>query len=342
MVVLEHSAKPAVPSAVRDRWRELCLRQETILIGVYVLMVLAFTLLNHRYFSTAAFANILQDFGPVMLMAIGETFVIITGGIDLSVGALLGLAGVGAALAIRSSTRAGMHPSLSILLGILTAVAIGALVGVVNGLMVTRVKLAPFIATLATMGACTGTTLLITGGVQIAGAPRQVIAIGNARVAGMVTAPLMMVFVALIVSWLILSRTRFGRHTYGIGSNVFAARVSGINVNRHLMKVYVGAGVLSAMAGLFVYFRLGSGSPSSGRGGELQAIAAAVIGGVSLMGGVGRLGGVALGSLITMSVLSGLILVGVEPNAQQIVVGVIIAAAVAVQGVGRRPTSPEV
>lgn len=318
-----------------DRLREIATRQETLLIAVYAVMVVAFSLINPRYFSTASFGNILQDFAPVMLMAIGQTFVIITGGIDLSVGAVLGLSGVSAALAIRTTTESGMSPGLSIASGIAAALLVGATVGVINGLLITRVKLAPFIATLATMGVCMGTTLVVTGGVQIAGAPKEVILLGNMRYLQIFTVPLFVVLGILVIAWLTLSRTRFGRHTYAIGSNAFAARVAGINVDKHLMKVYVIGGVLAAVAGLFVYFRLGSGSPASGRGGELQAIAAAVIGGISLMGGVGRVTGTALGALITASVLSGLILIGIEPNAQQIVVGALIALAVAVQGLGR-------
>lgn len=317
------------------RLRLVAARQESILIVVFVAMVTVFSLLNPTYFSTAVLGNILQDFGPVMLMAIGGTFVILTGGIDLSVGALLGLSGVSAALVIRESTERSTDPATAIVLGVVAALVVGAAVGLVNGLLVTKVRLAPFIATLSTMSVCTGTTLLITGGVQIAGAPPEVIRIGNDRVMGMITAPLVVVFLAIVIAWLVLSRTRVGRHTYAIGSNPFAARVAGINVERHLVLVYVAAGVLAALAGLFVYFRLASGSPSSGRGGELQAIAAAVIGGVSLTGGVGRVTGTALGALITASILSGLILVGVEPNAQQIVVGALIAFAVAVQGIGR-------
>lgn len=319
-----------------ERWKEFATRQEVLLIAVYVIMVLAFSLLNPRYFSTASFGNILQDFAPVMLMAIAQTFIIITGGIDLSVGAVLGLSGVSAALAIRATTESGMPPAISISVGILAALLVGLLVGIVNGLLITRVKLAPFIATLATMGVCMGATLVVTGGVQIAGAPKEVVLLGNTRYLDVFTVPLFVALGILVVAWLALSRTRFGRHTYAIGSNEFAARVAGINVDRHLMKVYAIGGVLAAVAGLFVYFRLGSGSPASGRGGELQAIAAAVIGGISLTGGVGRVTGAALGALITASVLSGLILIGIEPNAQQIVVGALIALAVAVQGIGRR------
>lgn len=323
----------------RTAWtkvKRLLGKQESLLVVVYAVMVTAFALMNPRYLSFAAFGNILQDFGPVILMATGMTFVIITGGIDLSVGALSGLSGVCAALVIRSMTASGTAPALSITVGFLTALAVGLVVGTINGLLITKVKLAPFIATLATMGACTGTTLVITGGVQIAGAPPEIISIGNTRYLGILTAPLIGVLLILFTFALVLAKTKFGRHTYAVGSDSFAARAAGINVNRHLMKVYMLGSVLAACAGMFVYFRLGSGSPATGKGGELQAIAAVVIGGASLMGGIGRVSGTALGALITTSVLSGLILIGVEPNAQQIVVGALIAFAVAVQGLSRR------
>lgn len=327
---IEEASTPA------QKLKRLLGNQEVMLIVVYALMVLVFSLLNPRYFSTAAFGNILQDFGPIMLMATGMTFVIITGGIDLSVGSLAGLSGVCAALTIRATTANGMAPALSILLGILTALCVGAIVGTINGLLITKVGLAPFIATLATMGACTGSTLVITGGVQIAGAPSAVVQIGNTRFLGILTWPLVGVLLILVSFALILVKTKFGRHTYAIGSNTFAARVAGINVNKHLMKVYLIASLLASLAGMFVYFRLGSGSPATGKGGELQAIAAVVIGGAAMTGGSGRVTGTALGALITTSVLSGLILVGVEPNAQQIVVGALIAFAVAVQTMGQK------
>ena len=141
-------------------------------------------------------------------------------------------------------------------------------------------------------------------------------------------------FLIIFIAWASLSRTRFGRWTYAVGSNFFAARAAGIDLNAHIIRIYMLSGVLSALAGAFVYFRLGSGSPLSGRGGELSSIAAAVIGGMSLQGGAGRMTGSIMGALITTSVLSGLILIGVEPNWQQIVVAALIAVAVGVQGIG--------
>ena len=312
------------------------LRQDVVLLLLFCVMVLAFSLANPRFFSVRAMANILQDFSPVVLMAIGQTFVIASRGIDLSVGSVLGLAGVSMALVIRAANEAGTDPWLAITLGLLAAVGVGVVVGLINGFLITYCRLMPFVATLATMGAAAGMSLVLTGGTQIAGAPKEVILLGNATYFGALTVPVIAVFVIIAVSWAFMSRARFGRWTYAIGSNPFAARGAGINVERHLIRLYLLSGVLAALAGAFVYFRLGSGSPLSGRGGELNAIAATVIGGVSLLGGTGKLSGVVVGALITTAVLSGLILIGVQPNWQQIVVAALIALAVGIQGLGAK------
>jgi ribose transport system permease protein len=309
-------------------------RQDVLLAAIFVVMVVVFSAVNPRFFSLAAAANILQDFSPVVLMAAGQTFVIASGGLDLSVGSVLGLSGVAMALAIRTLNEANSDPTVTIVIGLGAAVCVGAIVGLLNGLLIAYTRIVPFIATLAMMGAAAGLTIVVTGGVEVAGGPREVILLGNSRFLGGLTAPVVAAFLIVIAAWASLSRTRFGRWTYATGSNFFAARAAGIDVNAHLIKIYTLSGVLSALAGAFVYFRLGSGSPLSGRGGELSSIAAAVIGGVSLQGGVGRMTGTVMGALITTSVLSGLILIGVEPNWQQIVVAALIAIAVGVQGIG--------
>lgn len=317
--------------AGRSTARSLLGRQTTVLSIVLIVMTAVFTVSNPLYLSTNSIANILQDWAPVMLLAVGQTFIILTSGIDLSVGANLGLTGVCAALAIRYMEGEGYASSLTIAVGVSVAIGVGAIVGLTNGLLITRVNLAPFIATLATMGIATGLTLVTTKGVQVAGGPRAVIKIGTTRYFDFLTTPLIVVIIIVAISWAVLALCRFGRWTYAIGSNEFASRAAGIDVDRHLIKLYVLSGCMAGVAGLFVYFRLGSGSPTSGRGSELTAIAAVVIGGTSLFGGSGRMSGTILGALITSAVLSGLILIGVPPNLQQVVVGVLIAAAVGVQ-----------
>jgi ribose transport system permease protein len=316
--------------------RAVLLRQDVMLLGVLVLMVAFFTVMNPVFFTPFAFANILQDWAPVMLLAIGETFVIITGGIDLSVGSALGLSGVACAMVMRSMHRGGADPTTTILVGVALALLTGTAVGLVNGLLITRAKLLPFIATLATLGAGAGLTLVLTGGVQIAGGPPAVIQLGNTQYLQVLTLPLIVVLVVLAIAWVVLGLTRFGRWTYSIGSNSFAARGAGIGVDSHLIKIYLLSGFLAGIAGLFVYFRLGSGSPTSGHGQELAAIAAAVIGGASLFGGSGRMSGTVLGALITTAVLSGLILVGVAPNWQQVAIAALIVLAVGIEQIGRR------
>ena len=317
--------------------RDLLLRQDFILLGVFAVMVAFFTAMNSAFLTTFSIANILQDWAPVMLLAIGETYVIITGGIDLSVGSNLGISVVICAMTMSQMNSANDGPVATIAVGVVVALAVGVLVGLINGMLITRAKLAPFVATLATLGAGAGFTLVLTDGVQIAGGPREVITLGNTTYLQVLTSPLIVVIAVLAVTWIVLARTRFGRWTYSIGSNQFAARGAGINVQRHLLKVYVLSGLLAGLAGAFVYFRLGSGSPTSGQGQELAAIAATVIGGTSLFGGSGRMAGSLLGALITTSVLSGLILIGVAPNWQQVVIGVLIAVAVGIQqiNVGR-------
>lgn len=333
------TARPAVggPSSEETeqpagaRVRAVLLRQDTILLGVLIAMVIFFTAVNPLFFTERALANILQDWAPIMLLAIGQTYVIVTGGIDLSVGSTLGLSGVSAALVIRALTEGGTPAAAAIAVGIAVALAVGVVVGLVNGLLIVRTRLAPFVATLATMGAGAGLTLVLTRGIQIAGGPREVVTMGNARILEVLTPPLLVVLVVLALAWVALEQTRFGRWTYAVGSNGFAARGAGIPVDRHLVRVYLLSGVMASLAGVFVYLRLGSGSPTSGQGYELTAIAAAVIGGTSLFGGSGRMSGTVLGALITTSVLSGLILIGVAPYWQQVVVGVLIAVAVAAQ-----------
>lgn len=319
----------------QERLQLLATSQEFILLAVVVVMVVFFTLMNPRFLSAASFANILQDWAPIMLLAVGETFVIISAGIDLSVGSLLGLSGIVGAMVIRALNQGHVDPALTILAGIAASAGVGLAVGLVNATLITRARLAPFIATLATMGAGFGLTLVLSGGVQIAGGPPQVVSLGNTVYLGVFTLPLLIVIVLVLVAWAFLSRSQFGRWTYAVGSNAFAARGAGINVERHLVKLYMLSGLLAGLAGLLVYFRLGSGAPSSGTGQELTAIAATVVGGTSLFGGEGTMAGTIIGAFIITSILSGLILIGVEPSWQEVAVGALIAAAAFTQELTR-------
>ncbi len=334
------SSKPSAATALnaqrKQRFAQFATNQTTILFGVMILLVVIFTTLQPKFFGAATANNILTDWGSVALVAVGETFVIISGGIDLSVGATIGLSGVVAAwsmsniLGLDQTVKDG-DASVGLLFGTLVSVGVGVIVGLVNAILINKFRIVPFIATLSTMGAALGLSVIISSGAPI----------GSANNFGLISAidaklnPLswavIVVAVVVILCGLFLHRSRFGLYTYAIGSNSFAARAAGINVERHLTKVYVLSGALAGLAGMYVYLRLGAGSPSSGTGRELDAIAAVVIGGASLMGGIGRIAGTVLGALILFTVQSGLIMIGVAPDWKKVVVAVLIAAAVAVQ-----------
>jgi ribose transport system permease protein len=301
-------------------------------------MVLLFTVRNPIFFSNDVFGNILLDWGPVVLIAVGETFVVISGGIDLSVGANLGFSGVIAAYVMQDMTTAHQGEAITLIVGTLVSAGVGTGVGLLNALLINKARLVPFIATLATLGAAGGMSIVLTGGAPIAGGPPSAILLSVPWI-GPFSKPGLIVVAVVVLAGLFLHKARFGRYTYAIGSNSFAALAAGINVRRHLMKIYALSGLLAGLAGMFLYLRLGSGAPTSGAGGELDAIAAVVIGGASLSGGVGRMTGTVLGALILTTVTSGLIIIGVAPNWKQVVVAVLIAAAVSVQGLrlaGRR------
>ena len=304
--------------------------QQILLLTVWVAMVAFFTARNSVFFSTSVFGNILSDWSPVVLIAIGETFVIISGGIDLSVGSTVGVSGVVGAIAMEGMTNHNVGQNSTLIVGFLVTLGVGLTVGIINALMITKAKVVPFIATLVTMGAGAGLSIVFTGGDPIAGGPAKAISLSVPDF-GPFSRPGLVVLLIVSLLGIFLHKARFGRYTYAIGSNAFAARAAGINVNRHLAKIYILSSLLASCAGFYFYLRLGSGAPTSGQGGELQAIAAVVIGGAALSGGVGNFFGTALGALILTTVTSGLIIINVAANWDQVAVALLIAAAVLLQ-----------
>jgi len=304
--------------------------QQILLLTVWVAMVAFFTARNSVFFSTSVFGNILSDWSPVVLIAIGETFVIISGGIDLSVGSTVGVSGVVGAIAMEGMTNHNVGQNSTLIVGFLVTLGVGLTVGIINALMITKAKVVPFIATLVTMGAGAGLSIVFTGGDPIAGGPAKAISLSVPDF-GPFSRPGLVVLLIVSLLGIFLHKARFGRYTYAIGSNAFAARAAGINVNRHLAKIYILSSLLASCAGFYFYLRLGSGAPTSGQGGELQAIAAVVIGGAALSGGIGNFFGTALGALILTTVTSGLIIINVAANWDQVAVALLIAAAVLLQ-----------
>jgi ribose transport system permease protein len=263
-----------------------------------------------------------------MLLAAGQTYVIISGGIDLSDGAILGLSAMGSAWVMQELSSRGVQVGYVILVGVVVALVLGCLCGLINGLLITRAGLSPFVATLSMLAAATGVTSLINDGLDITNIPEQLGTIGSTFLGGWV--PVVVLITAVITAgvWWMLARTRFGTWTYAIGSNAEAASRCGIPVQRQLVKVYMLSGVLAACAGLAYLTRFTSASPVAGENDELIAIAAVVIGGASMKGGTGRMLGTVVGTAILSVLVTGLVVANVETFWQEVATGAIVAGAV--------------
>lgn len=290
------------------------------LLGLILIMIIL-GVLSSSFFTLDNILNLLRQVSINALIAFGMTFVILTAGIDLSVGSLLAL---GSALTAGMLTS-GMDPLLAVFLGLL----IGFLLGAINGFIITKGKVAPFIATLATMTIFRGATLVYTDGKPVTGLSDSFTfeMIGRGYVMG-VPFPAIIMIIAFFILFFILHKTVFGRQVYAIGGNEEAATLSGIKADRIKIWVYSLTGMLSVLAGIILTSRLNSAQPTAGNMYELDAIAAVVIGGTSLMGGRGRIVGTLIGALIMGVIDNGLNLLNVSSFYQQIVKGGVILLAV--------------
>ena len=289
-------------------------------LGLIILVAIV-SILNPAFLEPLNILNLLRQISINALIAFGMTFVILTGGIDLSVGAILALSSALTAGFIVS----GMDPILAIIVGCI----IGAILGMVNGLLITKGKMAPFIATLATMTIFRGLTLVYTDGNPITGLG-SIYAFqlfGRGYFLG-IPVPAITMLLTFIVLWVLLHKTPFGRRTYAIGGNEKAALISGIKVPRVKIMIYSLAGFMSALAGAILTSRLNSAQPTAGTSYELDAIAAVVLGGTSLSGGRGRIVGTLIGVLIIGVLNNGMNLLGVSSFYQSVVKGIVILIAV--------------
>lgn len=309
--------------------RAVVINQQFMLFLALVAFVAYFTARDSVFLSSGEITNILADFCTLILLAVGETFVIVSGGIDLSVGSNASLAGVIGAFAMRSLLNGHHSEALVLIVGTIVCAGIGLLAGLVNAALINWARLVPFVATLATMGATAGLAIVMSNGQPI-GLDSRAIQFSTAKF-GPFSYPALIVIAIVFMAWLLLHLTRYGRYTFAIGSNLFAARAAGINVRRHVTSVYALSGAFAGLSGMFLYMRLGSGAPTGGLGMELKTIAAVVIGGASLTGGVAWLAGTILGALILTTVQSGLIISNVSPNWNQVVVAILIAVAATLQ-----------
>jgi len=302
--------------AQTTRLRELLQRYGLVLSFLALCIVL--TILSDRFLTTGNIVNILRQSTINGIIAIGMTFVILTAGIDLSVGAVLALATVVAADL--------MQQEIAMPLAVAVGLGLGALLGLVNGVIITKAKVPPFIATLGMMTVARGLALTYTQGRPITGLPESFRTLGTGSI-GPVPMPIVIASVAFILAYFLLTRMRTGEYIYAIGNNPVAARYAGINVDRNIMFVYASAGLLSAVAGMILIARLNSAQPTAGLGYEFDAIAAVVVGGTSFTGGQGGLGGTLLGVLVIAVLNNGLNLLNVSSFYQPVVTGVVIALA---------------
>ncbi|MCU9595263.1 ribose ABC transporter permease [Caldibacillus thermolactis] len=286
-----------------------------------ILLVGVVTVLNPAFLEPANLMNLLRQISINGLIAFGMTFVILTGGIDLSVGSTLALTSALAA----GMMVAGVDPILTIFI----AVLIGAILGAVNGLFIAKGKMAPFIVTLATMTIYRGLTLLYTEGKPITGFGDSYAfqLFGKGYFLG-IPVPAVTMIIVFVVLWFMLHKMSFGRKTYAIGGNEKAALISGIRVDRVKVMIYSISGMMAALAGMILTSRLGSAQPTAGQTYEMDAIAAVVIGGTSLAGGKGRIAGTFIGVLIIGILNNGMNLLGISAFYQQVVKGVVILIAV--------------
>ena len=306
--------------------------QKFIVFGVAILLFVFFSVIRHGYASYSNIMTIILSACVNGLLAIGVTFVIITAGIDLSVGPLMTFTGIISGTAL---TIWGWPIWLCIIIGILS----GVIVGMANGVMVSKLRLPPFIATMAMMMVLKGLNLVISNVKPIYFTSvdgYQKIALGSAfGINGFYNAILIFI-ISIILAHIILSKTLLGRYTYAMGSNVEAARLSGVKVDLWIIAVYATSGFFCSIAGLIMSSRLNSAQPQLGPGYELEAIAAAVIGGTSLAGGVGTIAGTVIGAFIMSELQNGLRTMAVSPEWQFVVIGIVLILAVSVDQFRRK------
>lgn len=288
-----------------------------------LVLVVAVSVMNMSFLAPSNLLNLLRQVSINALIAFGMTFVILTGGIDLSVGSILALSGAISAYMIQT----GVSPAISIAIGMLT----GALFGLINGILVAYGKAASFIATLATMTIFRGGTYVFTNGNPITGTKINESFLfqfmGRGYLFG-IPFPIIIMLIAFGILYVVLHKTTFGRKTYALGGNEEAAYVAGVNTKKVTMIIYTLSGLMASVAGVILTSRLSSAQPDAGTSYEMDAIAAVVLGGTSLAGGKGRIFGTLIGALIIGTLNNGMNLLGISSFYQQIVKGIVIIVAV--------------
>ena len=290
------------------------------MVGIFLVFAIVCSAMGKNFLNLNNIMNIINQASINAIIAIGASLVILTGGIDLSVGSVVGFVGIFLAM----NLKAGMSIPLAILLCLICGVAIGLF----NGILVSYGKVPAFITTLGSMQAVRGLAQIINGGQAVSGFPLEIGAVMKTRFFGVVPIGVLYVAVFYTVMVLILSYTKFERRIYAIGGNAHAARLSGIKVKRIEVSVYVLSGAFAAFAGVMLLSRLLYADPSAGNSYEMDAIAAAVIGGISMSGGKGRLANTVVGAIILATLTNGLQIMNVATYYQTVITGLVIIIAV--------------
>ena len=303
-----------------------------------------------NFFSIMGLQNVLLASTLIMLVAMGETFVVISGGMDISPSYVVGLCGAVGAIIMRNMYAAGRDPVAAVVVGFVSALVFSLVPGLLNGVIITKMKVPPFIVTIGTMGIAEGAVFLSNGGVPVRELPPLVANIGNSyvmyhasghglslfrplgiegvRSIGILPIPVLILAVVVVIMHLILSRTRYGQHVYAIGGNVQAAKLSGIPVDRVVIKTYMVASLMYGIAGMVYVLRFASAAPNAGEPLLISSFGAVFIGGASMAGGYGTVGGTVIGALIIAVLQTGLVMLLVSPFFQYIALGCAIILAV--------------
>ena len=296
------------------------------LILILTWIILAF--LSPYFFTVRNLFEITLQSSVFAIIAAGETFVIFSGGIDLSVGSVFAFSSIVGGICFGATG--------SVFLAVVTSLGAGVVAGVISGLFIARLNVPPFVATLGMMGVARGASLIAVNGIPIYGLSPSYMWLGQGQIASLIPVPTIIMLVIFVLAYLVINYTRFGRFTYAIGSNRESAHLSGVNVSAVTIGIYALSGMTAALAGVIKSARLGTVQPAGGDGYELLAIGAVVIGGTSLFGGEGNIIGTLIGALLVTTIRNGLNILGVYAFWQYVVNGLIIILAVAIDQIRRK------
>lgn len=328
------SMSPAPSGPSFGSWRSVVRMQAFQILLVLLAIIIVFAILAPNNFANLSNARLIaQNASILAVLGVGMTFVIITSGIDLSIGSVMVFSGV---IAAKVMIQVGGDGWSTALLGILASTLTGLVWGVLNGVLIAKAKIPPLIVTLGSLGMALGLAQILTHGVDIREVPRVMQdEIGYGNVLGQVPVLSVIALVVIAIGMVLLHGTRFGRYTYAVGSNEEAARRVGVRVDAHLIKVYALSGLLAGFAGVLSLAQFGTTAIAGQTQTNLNVIAAAVIGGTSLFGGVGTIFGTVVGLFIPAVLQNGFVIVGIQPFWQQVAVGAVLIAAVYVDQVRR-------